>query len=623
MKNSVPTLILFLLNSFCTANAQSNYLDNYIGNNVTLTTVGTSANQLNQPRDLDFKPNSNECWVVNYGTSNGGTTVIFYNAGLANQSSEYRKDTHTSHFMVYPSALAFGDDGKWAAVSEIQNTAGASSTFMGPAKWLSDTNIFARVFQNNWESGYPLGSHVDMLHQSPFAMGIAHDTAMAYWVMDGWNGNICKYDFVDDHSPGYDDHSAGKIWRYTDVTVTRVPQVPSHMVLDKATGWLYFIDGGPKQIKRLNTNTGTIMGNLVPPSTGSETLALYKDVQLATVETLDTLSTQPCGIDFYHDRLVVSDYTTGDIYLYSTSPSFALLQTIQTGHPGMMGVKIGPDGHIWCVNNTDSKLYRLDVVAPTTDAAILNITSPAIENCLLYRGSFYSTTFNICNGTITPAVDIANNGTSTITDMEIHYMIDGGVHTIYNWTGSLSAGGTTSIPLPVSSVNNGSHVLDIMIMMVNGMADDVDLNNTAAGTFRAVGAPVLQPLNEGFTSASFPPAGWNYIHFNKNNFMSRASVGGFGSSTGSMKMDDYSGSMDITGQKDYLISPIIDMTSADASAILRFNVAHARYNTATNDELQVLASTDCGGSWSVIYDKMGAALATAPNATSAFTPTAA
>jgi hypothetical protein len=212
-----------------------NYLDNYLTSTVTLTTIGNTANQVNQPRDLDFKPNSNELWVCNYGAAQGGSMVTFYNAGLPNQTSQYRKDTHSGHFMVYPSAMAFGDNGEWAAVSEIQNTNTASPTFMGPALWLSDTSIFAKVFQNNWTPGYPLGSHIDMLHQSPFAMGIAHDSLKVYYVMDGYNGNICRYDFVQDHGPGYDDHSAGMIWRYTDVPVGRVADMPSHRKPDRTT----------------------------------------------------------------------------------------------------------------------------------------------------------------------------------------------------------------------------------------------------------------------------------------------------------------------------------------------------------------------------------------------------
>jgi len=619
------TILFFIVLIYCSeaANAQTNYLDSYVGSAVTLTTIGTSADQLDEPRDLDFRPNSNDLWVVNYGNFDGGNNVIFYNAGLPNQTSEYRKDSHTGHFMIYPSAMAYGDDGKWAAVSEIQNTASASSTFMGPALWLADTNIHARVFQNNWVSGLPLGSHLDMLHQSPFAMGIAHDSAMAYWVLDGHNANIVKYDFSVDHSPGYDNHSAGKLWRYIDVSFTRVPQVPSHAILDKATGWLYYVDGGPKQIKRMDTHSGTITGNLTPPSTGSEPLALYKKVETATVETLATLPTQPCGIDFYKDRLVVSDYTNGDIYLYSTSPAFALLQTIQTGRPGMMGVKVGPDGHIWCVNHTDNKVYRLDVAPPTTDVSIRSITSPQVENCSLYQSCFFSPNFNVCTGNIAPVIEVANNGTATVTAMEINYTIDGAAPVTYSWTGSLAGGATTSVTLTSTAVNNGHHAIVITITSANGLLDDVDLNNSMNGVFRSFNAPVAQPLTEGFTSTAFPPAGWNYVHFNKFNYMSRAATGGFGQSTGSMKMDDYSGSVDISGQKDYLITPLIDMSAAGSAAQLKFSVAHARYNTSTSDQLQVLVSPDCGSSWSVIYDKAGAALATAPVTTSAFTPTAA
>lgn len=620
MKKNILLLMLAITSCCFFASAQPNFLDSYIGNTVTLTTIGTSTNQLNQPRDLDFKPHSNELWVVNYGSTNGSDMVIFYNAGQANQSSQYRKDTHTSHFMRLCNSFAFGDDGKFACVSEIQSTGGGNSTFMGPGLWSTDTNIYARVFQNNWVSGLPLGSHLDMLHQSPYAMGIAHDTAMAYWVMDGHNGNICRYDFVQDHGPGYEDHSAGGIKRYIDVTVTRVPQVPSHMIMDKATGWLYFIDGGPKQIKRMDTHSGTITGNLTVPSTATETLnGGYKKVEFATVETLATLTTQPCGIDFYKDRLVVSDYTTGDIYLYNTNGAFTLLQTIQTGHPGMVGVKVGPDGHIWCVNKTESKVYRLDAIAPALDASIVSITSPIVEN---YKNTFYSPGFNVCIGTITPTVDISNTGTNSITSMEIHYTIDGGIPTVYNWTGMLVTNSTTSVTLPAFSATNGSHQLDVMIMMVNGMADDVDLNNIATGSFRSFDAPVSQPLTEGFATGTFPPQGWNYVHYNPNNKMSRSASGGFGASTGSMKMDNYSGAEDITGQVDYLMTPLIDLSTTTAAAQLKFSVAHARYSTSTSDRFKVLASPDCGSSWTVIYDKAGAALASAPTTTSAFTPTA-
>ncbi len=617
----LKSILLSCILLFCVllSNAQTNYLDSYIGKTVALTTIGTIANQINQPRDLDFKPNSNELWVCNYGSSNGGNVVIFYNAGLANQKSQNRKDSHSSHFMDYPSSIAFGEDGRWASVGEIQNTAGnTTSTFMGPSLWSADTSIFARVFQNDWLNGYALGSHLDMLHQSPLSMGIAHDTALVYWVMDGYNGNICKYDFSKDHGPGYEDHSAGKIWRYSDVTVSRVVGIPSHMILDKINKWLYFIDGGSKTLKRLNTKSGSISGTLSVPATANESLTGYWNVKGAIVETLDTFSTQPCGIDYYNGRLIVSDYKNGNIYLYNTTGGFSILDTISTGHPGMMGIKVGPDGHIWCVNKTENKVYRLDVTVPLLDASILNITSPIVNN---YLPNYYSSNFNICDNNIAPSVEIANTGSTIITDMEIHYMIDGGPQFITNWVGSLAPGSNTNVDLTASILSDGNHQIDGMIMKVNGINDDVELNNRSTGSFRVLKTKLSLPFTEGFTSTIFPPNGWNYVHYNPTNYMSRATIGGFGLSTGCLRMDIFSGQENTTGQKDYMMLPLIDMTTAKTNVWLSFNVAYAKFDASSNENLKILASTDCGNTWTSIYSKSGTLLSTAANSASYFTPT--
>ncbi|MEG2070735.1 MAG: T9SS type A sorting domain-containing protein [Bacteroidales bacterium] len=45
-----------------------------------------------------------------------------------------------------------------------------------------------------------------------------------------------------------------------------------------------------------------------------------------------------------------------------------------------------------------------------------------------------------------------------------------------------------------------------------------------------------------------------------------------------------------------------------------------QYSTS-NDKLQVLLSTNCGVSWSTVYNKGGAALATAPASNASFVPT--
>lgn len=603
----------------CSLQAQA-IIDRYLDAAVTYTDIVTSAQQVSQPQDLDFKPHTNELWVMNRG-SGGGSHVIVHNAGLPGQTSEYRRDSHSGHFFVNPSAMAFSENGEWANSNEIQSTNGGNSTFMGPALWEGDLDLYAVVFQNNWVSGYPLGSHTDMLHQSPFSMGIASDSAKVYWVMDGHNGNIVRYDFVADHGPGYDDHSAGKIWRYSDVTVGRVANMPSHLVVDHDSRWLYFIDGAAKQIKRLDMRTGTEAGNMTPPSTGSEPLASYKRVQGATVEVVDTWTTQPCGIDVKEGRLIVSDNTNGNIKIYDVTEAPALIGTISTGAAGIMGVKIGPDGRIWFVNKTQNKVVRIDVPALDNDAAVRTIVSPATRTT---SSAFFNTAYNVCGPAIAPVVRLANEGALALTSVTIHYEMEGGEQASFDWTGDLAPGATEEVTLPNMNAANGAQVLSVRTENPNGTADQNNLNDQVKGAFRVVDPLQGLPYFQGFQDAEFPPADMNIVHFNPNNrFTRHATAGGFGASAGCLKMDNYSGEMNITGQQDNLMLPRLDLSGAAEGTELLFNVAYRRYNSTSADRLQVRASIDCGNTWNTLYDKQGAELATVTgNQTSAFTASA-
>mgnify|MGYP000604439375 CR=1 FL=1 len=145
------------------------------------------------PRDLDFKPNKNELWVMNKGIG-GSDFVIIQRPGQDDQNIIKRKDSHSGHFVVNGSAMAFSNINTFATSPEVKNTTSdPNSTFMGPALWSGDLSIFANIYQSNWAPNKPLGSHLDMLHQSPFSMGIAHDMNNAFWVLDGYNENIFFY----------------------------------------------------------------------------------------------------------------------------------------------------------------------------------------------------------------------------------------------------------------------------------------------------------------------------------------------------------------------------------------------------------------------------------------------
>ena len=340
-------------------------IDQYLAGSPQITIIGTTADGLGVPQDLKFSPvpsRKNELWVVNYGDYNvGGYMVIFYDAGKATQRSEYRHDSHSAHFMVYPTALAMGspDSAYFSTIGEALNSVGDNtSTFMGPVLWDSDTTKFARINQNDWVDGLPLGSHIDMLHQSPYSMGIAFDTLNRYWVFDGYHNCLYHYDFNKSHGYGGDNHDDGKILKYKEVKLKRIANLPSHMIVDKSTGWLYIVDNGNKRIVRVDTRSGQLGNMLTAPD---ENLEQYQEMKGVKFETVDSGFTNLSGIAYLDGRLIVGNYGTGDIRVYNTTttPKPTYLGTIKTSDAGMTGLTIGPDSTIWYVNRTKNEVIRL------------------------------------------------------------------------------------------------------------------------------------------------------------------------------------------------------------------------------------------------------------------------
>tara|TARA_B100001175_G_scaffold301504_1_gene294680 strand:- start:321 stop:1598 length:1278 start_codon:yes stop_codon:yes gene_type:complete len=329
---------------------------------------GSETDGLNNPRDLDFntyQSDMNELWVINensatFDSNFGGSTVTFYNVGTDSQWTDYRKDSYSGHFMHTASAIAFSDNGGFANTLDIQDANGnPSGYFSGCSLWESDTSIYARVNQN----GPELGSHWDMLHQSPFSVGIAAETANIYWLFDGFHNTIAKYNFQEphsDHEHGGEDHSDGLVYRYDEVVVERVSGLSSHMVIDQGSDLLYVCDTGNNRIIRMNINSGSINYSLTPYG---ENIEGYYSMHNAEYETvIDSGLINPTGIDIYNNYLLVSDYSNGEIIIYNIEQqnNFQEIQRIQTNLSNdIMGIKVGPDGSIWYVCTNSNKLYQI------------------------------------------------------------------------------------------------------------------------------------------------------------------------------------------------------------------------------------------------------------------------
>jgi len=321
---------------------------------VTFTVIANSGNALKKPRDLAFNPRVPEdLWIVN---ATDDSVVIVHNTTLASRTTEWRKDSWAGHFMDNPAALAFGADattfglpGTWATAGETTN---GTSNYTGPTLWSSDLTVFA--VQNGG-----LGSHLDMLHDSPNSMGIAWQVDNVYWVFGGMKSDIVRYDFQLDHGIGQDDHSDGRIRHYLGGQVARVPGVPGHLFFHTATNMLYIADTGNGRVIRLDTTSGAVSATHSGPDGLPEDFFMTGEVT-SVVVAAGTFLTQPCGLEIKDDVMFVSDNATGIIHAFDLLGN--RVNHIDTGlGPGaVMGLAFGPDGKLYFVNATGNQVIRLD-----------------------------------------------------------------------------------------------------------------------------------------------------------------------------------------------------------------------------------------------------------------------
>jgi len=260
-------------------------------------------------------------------------------------------------------------------------------------------------------------------------------------------------------------------------------------------------------------------------------------------------------------------------------------------------------------NNTGALVndgYDPNVTPPALDAGILNINTPVQTN--------------YCNNTITPSVVLKNHGSTTLTSVNINYQLDGGPVVTHPWSGSLLLHAMATVTLTtMSSIPSGSHFLKVYTSSPNSGTDLDHSNDTATVVF------VTQlnnfPITEGFEHAVFPYQTWRIGNPDGNDtWFHNIAVGGFGNSTSCAEYDNNTNNQ-YQGQYDTIYSPTIDFSNAISPIRLSFSIAYQQAASNINDSLLVSASTDCGATWSNIYAKGGATLATVNGfLTSPFTP---
>lgn len=169
-----------------------------------------------------------------------------------------------------------------------------------------------------------------------------------------------------------------------------------------------------------------------------------------------------------------------------------------------------------------------------------------------------------------------------------------------------STPGTYSVGLTVSNANGSNAVTKVSYVTVTN--------------------PIALPLAEGFQTLPFLPNNWSSFNVNNDNvFWNRQTgIGGFtvNASDATARFDNYN--IDAGGERDEMRTPKYIFSNV-AVAKLRFDVSYRQYDNQYSDTLEVKLSNNCGASWTSIYNKGGATLAsvTGTQQTTQFVPTAA
>ncbi len=323
--------------------------------------------------DIAFHPDrTNELWVLrrpypssqpcdeNNATAAGcnaleGSIAVIVDPGTEQVKATAYKDPNAWHFMRRPPAFAFGDNGTFATVAEARtgNFLDSVIDYEGPTLWSSNLAMFGV------EPPGKNGSHLDMLHTSAFGMGIAHEIDNVYWVFNGQKGSIDRYDFHGDHGPGNDDHSDGEVARYIEGQLTRLENVPSHMVFDSSDGSLYIADAGAGRVVRLDTTSGTAGSPMLP---NYDQLANARMMTGATLEEVVGAGsiTVPSGLALHEGVLYITDNATGIIHAVSLTGE--ALRTLDTGLAAgeLAAFTVGPDGKGYYANKQTGDIFRID-----------------------------------------------------------------------------------------------------------------------------------------------------------------------------------------------------------------------------------------------------------------------
>lgn len=332
-----------------------------------------------------------------------------------------------------------------------------------------------------------------------------------------------------------------------------------------------------------SNTTDQLYGNGLPPTDPNATTAnathgdwvtgsLYPIIDNSTLNSLYNSSSFPSFTVIGRDRLVVDAW--GGYYQSQLTPT-------------------------WWVDLIDTYAPQYPP-SPTYDAKVVPYSGNRIFMCTMnptVKFQNYSTTNNITMATI----DIVDAVTNSVVATQ-------------NWTGNLAPYDVATVNIPTFTPATPGP-FKIKVTVPN---DSYSTNDESGNEFRAmtVSNATAVPFTENFNGSTLhqniflqgtaPLTGWTDSMEIADNVYSPI-IGSNGSPTKALFFNFYFYN---SGQQDIHFGNFNTQTVSNPS--LRFDVAYAQYNGTEKDKLQVFVSNDCGVTWTEVWSKSGADLATRP-----------
>lgn len=303
-------------------------------------------------------PDSRPC--TSQATEQTGCSALIGQVALVKQATDapamqLKRDGNGWHFLRRPTSIAFGDNGHLSTCGEARtdNYEDEPIDYSGPVLWSSDPAIFGVKPEPGQN-----GRHIDMLHETPYCMGIAHESANVYFAFNGQLGAIDRYDFKQPHVIGGEDHSDGELYRFVEGELLRTPEVPSHMMLESGERELYIADTGHGRVVRLDIETGAPGADVV----AYDPIAVHRAMEGAVLEDVVPAGslTSPSGVLVSSRFLIVTDTATSIIHWFDHAG--VALGSFDTGLPtgSLSGITAGADGKLYLSDMKTGSAYRVE-----------------------------------------------------------------------------------------------------------------------------------------------------------------------------------------------------------------------------------------------------------------------